>query len=179
MASFLSVIGGARQGFCTDIMRSSRSPQIRSSSPQLGQNTNDMSSFVSMMYASEHVAAMLHTQTGLAEHLVGVVLADAGYCSDRNLAAPEPDRLIALTKGRNQAKAAQHESATGPPPHAAIPRQAMDHRLRTAEGSALYKRRRATVEPGIGNLKNSPTGSPAAAWTMHSASSTSPPARST
>jgi len=120
---------------------------------RLGQNTNDMSSFVPMMRASEHAAAMLHAQTGLAEHLVGVVLADAGYCSDRNLAAPGPDRLIALNKGRNQAKAAQQEPATGPPPHAATPRQAMDHRLRTAEGSALYKRRGATVEPGIGNLK--------------------------
>ena len=29
----------------------------------------------------------------------------------------------------------------------------MEHRLRTAEGVALYKRRGATVEPGIGNLK--------------------------
>ena len=29
----------------------------------------------------------------------------------------------------------------------------MDHRLRTPEGAALYKRRGATVEPGIGNLK--------------------------
>ena len=29
----------------------------------------------------------------------------------------------------------------------------MDHRLRTAEGAATYKKRAATVEPGIGNLK--------------------------
>ena len=32
-------------------------------------------------------------------------------------------------------------------------RQAMSHRLRTSEGRALYKRRGATVEPAIGNLK--------------------------
>ncbi len=29
----------------------------------------------------------------------------------------------------------------------------MDHRLRTPEGATLYKRRGATVEPGIGNFK--------------------------
>jgi len=29
----------------------------------------------------------------------------------------------------------------------------MRHQLRTPEGSELYKRRGATVEPGIGNLK--------------------------
>ena len=29
----------------------------------------------------------------------------------------------------------------------------MDHRLRTPEGAARYKRRGATVEPAIGNLK--------------------------
>jgi len=29
----------------------------------------------------------------------------------------------------------------------------MEHRLRTNEGRALYKRRGATVEPAIGNLK--------------------------
>ena len=29
----------------------------------------------------------------------------------------------------------------------------MSHRLRTEEGADLYKRRGATVEPGIGNLK--------------------------
>ena len=29
----------------------------------------------------------------------------------------------------------------------------MDHRLRTSQGARLYKRRGATVEPAIGNLK--------------------------
>jgi hypothetical protein len=29
----------------------------------------------------------------------------------------------------------------------------MSHRLRTTEGQTLYKRRGATVEPAIGNLK--------------------------
>jgi len=119
----------------------------------IGQSSNDIASLVPMMQASTAAAAVLHAQTGLPEHIVGVVLADAGYCSEANLAAPGPDRLIALNKNRKQAQAAREEPTTGPPPPGATPRQAMDHRLRTAQGSALYKRRGATVEPGIGNLK--------------------------
>ncbi len=81
------------------------------------------------------------------------MLADAGYASDTNLAATGPDRLIALGKSRDQARAACTAPATGTPPPEATVRQVMDHRLRTAEGAQLYKRRGATVEPGIGNLK--------------------------
>src|SRR4051812_2811478 len=79
--------------------------------------------------------------------------ADAGYCSDANLAAPGPDRLIAITKSRDQLKTARDHPTSGPPPAGCSPRQAMAHRLRTVEGVALYKRRGATVEPGIGNVK--------------------------
>lgn len=119
----------------------------------LGQSPNDMSSFVPMMKAAIDAAAALHQATALPEHHVGVVLADAGYCSNRNLAAPGPDRLIALSKSRDQAATAQRDPVTGPPPPDASARQAMDHRLRTPEGVRLYKRRGATVEPSIGNLK--------------------------
>src|SRR5688500_13344441 len=38
-------------------------------------------------------------------------------------------------------------------PRPARAREVMDHRLRTAEGARRYKRRGATVEPAIGNLK--------------------------
>src|SRR4051812_35206741 len=41
----------------------------------------------------------------------------------------------------------------GRPPAGCSPRQAMEHRLRTVGGVALYKWRGATVEPGLGNLK--------------------------
>ena len=120
---------------------------------QLGQSPNDMSSFIPMMEAATQAAVTLHATTGHAEHIIGVVLADAGYCSDSNLAAPGPERLIALTKTRDQATAVKHDPVIGPPPEGASPRQAMSHRLRTPEGSRLYRRRGATVEPGIGNLK--------------------------
>ena len=118
----------------------------------LGQSTNDQACFVPMMHAAQQAAAHLHTLTNNDDHLIGTVLADAGYAADANLSAPGPDRLIALGKGRDQSKAV-HEPAHGlPPPHATA-RQAMQHHLRTDSGRALYKRRGATVEPAIGNLK--------------------------
>ncbi len=120
---------------------------------ELGQNTNDMASFVPMMHAAARASAMLHADTDQPVHMLGVVLADAGYCSDRNLGAPGPQRLVALTKGRDHAQAVKQQPLTGEPPPGATPRQAMSHRLRTPEGAQLYKRRGATVEPGIGNLK--------------------------
>jgi hypothetical protein len=82
-----------------------------------------------------------------------VFLFDAGYASDDNLAAPGPNRLIALGKTHSIAAAARDNPATGSPPPNINAREAMDHRLRTPEGAALYRRRGATVEPGIGNFK--------------------------
>jgi transposase len=119
----------------------------------LGQSTNDQACFVPMMHVAQQAAAHLHTLTDNDDHLIGTVLADAGYAADANLTAPGPDRLIALGKGRDQSKAAAHEPVHGPPPAHATARQAMQHRLRTESGQALYKRRGATVEPAIANLK--------------------------
>ena len=90
----------------------------------LSQSTNDQACFVPMMHAAQHAAASLHAQTGSDDHLLGTVLADAGYASDANLAAAGPDRLIALGKGRDQSKAAAREPAQTPPPSDATIRQA-------------------------------------------------------
>jgi transposase len=119
----------------------------------LGQSTNDQHYFVPMMHTAQDLAARLHARTGSIEHAIGTVLADAGYDNDANLATAGPDRLIAVGKGRDQARAAAKKPAHGPPAADATPREANTHRLRTEEGQALYKRRGATVEPGIGNLK--------------------------
>jgi hypothetical protein len=120
---------------------------------QVSQSPNDMAAFIPMLAAAQAAARCLHEATGRDEHTIGVVLADAGYCSDANLAAPGPDRLIALSKNRDQLKTAREHPTNGLPPPGATPRQAMEHRLRTEDGINLYKRRGATVEPGIGNLK--------------------------
>lgn len=117
------------------------------------QSTNDQHSFVPMMRAAQDAATRIHAANGNAEHLIGTVLADAGYNSNANLTAPGPDRLIALGKGRDHAQAAGEQPEPGILPADATPRQANGHRLRTSDGRALYTRRGATVEPGIGNLK--------------------------
>ncbi|GGG72619.1 hypothetical protein GCM10011374_41700 [Kocuria dechangensis] len=120
---------------------------------QVGQTPNDQACFTPMMDAAQGAAAWMHAHTGNPDHLVGTVLADAGYNSDANLTAAGPDRLIALGKRRDDQRTAAQEPAHGPPSADATPRKANAHRLRTREGRDLYKRRAATVEPGIGNLK--------------------------
>lgn len=119
----------------------------------VGQDRGDQGSFVPMMTAAGRAVDQLFTGTGDQCHRVGTVLADAGYHSASNLAADGPDRLIAPGKGRDQARAVKQSPASGPPPAGATPVEVNAHRIRTPEGHALYKRRGATVEPGIGNLK--------------------------
>src|SRR4051812_23110537 len=120
---------------------------------RVGQHTGDRGEFVPMAAAAERAAADCRQATGRDDLTIGVALADAGYFSEANLTAPGPDRLIALGKGSRQHNDAVRRPTAGPPPPGASPREAMDHRLRTTEGARLYKRRGATVEPAIGNLK--------------------------
>ena len=78
---------------------------------------------------------------------IGVMAEDAGYCSEANLTAGGTvDRLIATGNRASMGKAARDNPAAGPPPEAATATQKMDHRLRTPEGRAAYKRRAPDVE---------------------------------
>jgi transposase len=115
---------------------------------EVSTNPADIVSYQRMVAKTEHAVADLQATDEL-----GTLLFDAGYCSDDTLTASGPDRLIATGKTRSIRKAARDNPTTGPPPEGASPREAMDHRLRTPEGAALYLRRSATVEPAIGNLK--------------------------
>jgi transposase len=119
----------------------------------VGQNTGDMQQFVPMMAAAQAAASDCRQATGRTDITINTALADAGYASEANLTAPGPDRLIAVGRGSRQHNDARRRPTDGEPPPDANPRQAMDHRLRTAEGARRYKRRGATVEPAIGNLK--------------------------
>ena len=91
-----------------------------------------------------HDAGGCHAQmTGTA----GVIVFDAGYCSEANLTAGgSVDRLIATGNRRSMGKAAADHPASGPPPEDATAIEAMDHRLRTPEGRAVYKRRAPDIE---------------------------------
>jgi len=82
------------------------------------------------------------------------MLGDAGYDSDANLTAAGPDRLIADAKRHVIDRRAAADLASGPPPQTASPREAMNHRLRTPDGHALYKRRSAMIEPSNAWLKD-------------------------
>ncbi len=86
---------------------------------------------------------------------IGTMLFDAGYWSESNATADGPTRLIATTKSWKLRKAIRERGTTnGPPPPDATPIEAMEHRLRTPEGTALYKKRQHTVEPVFGQIKH-------------------------
>jgi transposase len=85
---------------------------------------------------------------------IEMVLADAGYWSEENATADGPDRLIATLKDWKQRRAAREMgTTTGPPPIDATTLEAMEHRLRTAEGAEAYAKRSHTVEPVFGDHK--------------------------
>jgi transposase len=83
-----------------------------------------------------------------------LMLADNGYWSEANASTPGPDRLIATLKDHKQRRAARElGTTTGPPPDRATLLEAMEHRLRTPEGTAAYSQRSHTIEPVFGDRK--------------------------
>lgn len=113
-------------------------------------DANDVAQLHPMLAAAAaNVAA-----AGFAES-IGVVLADAGYASDENFAAADPDGpdlLVALGK-EHAARPAAREDPAGPPPQGLPAREQMDRRLRTADGQRLYRQRKHIVEPVFGQHK--------------------------
>lgn len=110
------------------------------------QDANDLQQFQPMLALAHD---MLHA-AGVTDP-IGVVLADAGYCSEANLTAEGPNRLIATTTSHKQRKAAHdHDTDTDtdtPPADDASPIRKMEHELRTEHGAATYAKRSHTVEP--------------------------------
>jgi len=93
-----------------------------------------------------------HAGAGIEE--IGIMLADAGYCTHENLTGPGPDRLIATGKARYVHNAALDEPAVGPPPEHLDPIEAMAHRLRTPEGITQYASRSHIAETPFGHAKH-------------------------
>lgn len=109
------------------------------------QDGNDVQQCQPMMAATQ--TNLRHA--GVSER-IGIMLFDAGYLSDDNLTVEGPDRLIATGKAW---KLQRQEPTSGDPPAGASPIAAMEHRLRTPEGSAAYSQRQHTVEPVFGTIK--------------------------
>lgn len=115
----------------------------------VSQDTGDVELYQPMIAT----LAQTLTDAGITDP-IELVLADAGYCSEQNATSPGPDRLIATLKDHKQRRAARElGTTTGPPPDGATPLEAMEHRLRTAEGAAAYTQRSHTIEPVFGDRK--------------------------
>jgi transposase len=116
---------------------------------QVTQEGVDFRQFIPMVSATQCNARLVGIQAR-----IGMGLADAGYWSEANAIATGPDRLIATTKDHKQRLAAREMGVcVGPPPADASPLEAMEHRLRTEEGAAIYALRSQIVEPAFGIIK--------------------------
>lgn len=113
----------------------------------------DTGALVPMLQRIQRAAELINGERDTPEP-VGTALADAGFCSEDNLTADGPDRLIATGKAHQVQREAHTDPTNGPPPEDATPIEAMRHRLRTPEGAALDKQRAATVETVNGHLKD-------------------------
>jgi transposase len=110
---------------------------------EVTQQANDSRQLVPML---EQVAANMGRKPE-------VVSADAGYWSE----AHATDRSVAGIDLHIATGRIKHDQTvameSNPPPESATPRQAMQHKLRTQSGHAVYKMRKAIVEPVFGQIK--------------------------
>lgn len=111
------------------------------------QDTNDKQQLVPMITIIEEQSGATPTQ----------LLADAGYCSDANLAAVADTPIDAYISTRKQ-KHGERPGRPGPCPRGPLPTTAtrvdrMSRKLHTKAGAAVYAARKAIVEPVIGQIK--------------------------
>jgi transposase len=121
------------------------------------QDPNDVAQFQPIMHGIVALAADLAAHADPDDrhrYTIGTLLADAGFDSDANLAAPGPDRLIAQTNSRTLHIQTTTAPATGDPPPNTTRRQRMNHRLHTTEGHQRYQRRSPQIEAPHGWTKD-------------------------
>jgi transposase len=136
---------------------------------QLTQDTTDTAWFGPMLTAALDAAALITAhhppQAGSPagapgqdpatgrDPLIGLFLADAGYCSEDNLTLPGPDRLIATGKHRDLEKRARPGSGPAGNPRGEAT-AAMAARLATEEGITAYRQRGHIAETPHGHIKH-------------------------
>jgi transposase len=108
------------------------------------QETNDKQQLMPMITTIEQQSGATPSQ----------LLADAGYCSDVNLAAIAETDVDAYISTRKQ----KHGERPGPCPRGPLPKTAtivdrMSRKLLTKTGAAVYAARKGIVEPVIGQIK--------------------------
>jgi hypothetical protein len=87
------------------------------------------------------------------------ILADSGYCSEKNLealeSAAQPERRIAAYVATERQKHGEHREPCpkGPLPQGATRVDRMRRKLKTKAGKAVYAARKAIVEPVFGQIK--------------------------
>jgi transposase len=79
--------------------------------------------------------------------------ADNGYFSEANVTAAQLQEIELLVAPDRQKHGEKRPTTTGPPPSGASVAEQMRHKLGTAEGRAVYKLRKAVVEPVFGQIK--------------------------
>jgi len=108
------------------------------------QETNDKRQLMPMITVIEQQSGDTPTQ----------LLADAGYCSEVNLAAIADTTIDAYISTRKQ----KHGERPGPCPRGPLPNTAtvidrMSRKLHAKTGAAVYAARKGIVEPVIGQIK--------------------------
>jgi transposase len=145
--------GGFIQGYNAQAVRSADGLCLAS---MVTQDTTDYASFEPMMHGAQAASGLLRTHARGPLHRlrakIGIMLADAGYCSAANLTITGPDRLIATGKGRDLEQAARDGGQALPARDS--PTAAMATRLTTPQGIACYRRRGPLAEGPFGNIKH-------------------------
>jgi transposase len=85
---------------------------------------------------------------------IGLLLADAGYCSEDNITAPGPPRLIATGKRRDLEKTARDAGSPGASTRAGPHTAAMAAALATEDGITAYRHRGHLSETPHGDIKH-------------------------
>ena len=79
--------------------------------------------------------------------------ADTGYFSEKAVTDPQLEGIDLLVPPERQKHGEQPPCTTGPPPAELPVAEQMRHKLRTPEGRAVYRMRKAVVEPVFGQIK--------------------------
>ena len=106
----------------------------------------------------EQVAPMMETVEQQLGQRPQAVIADSGYCSEKNLehleSAKQPERrLEAFIATERQKHGERQGCARGPIPKGATRVERMKRKLETKAGAAIYAARKGIVEPVFGQIK--------------------------